>query len=192
VSVNTHKGFALEILMTMTHILDEGVSSFSFRLDGVEQVDPNEYIWELLGFQKGAPEQVDVHGGTLEGFWSVIAGGAHQQRNSIRTHNPSKSLCCASGILRRMRETKTTNTELNWLYSALIARQPIDATHLMINRWCCEATSGSGDIGSGCYLSMLAISLKPGITRNPKHLLPGTSLGFEYMKEGKYKSGDER
>jgi hypothetical protein len=33
-----------------------------------------------------------------------------------------------------MRETKITNTELNWLYSALIARQPIDPTHLMINR----------------------------------------------------------
>jgi hypothetical protein len=44
-----------------------------------------------------------------------------------------------------MRETKITNTELNWLYSALIARQPIDPTHLMINRWCCEATSGSRD-----------------------------------------------
>jgi hypothetical protein len=59
-------------------------------------------------------------------------------------------------------------------------------------RWCCEATSGSGDIGSGCYLSMLAISLKPGITRNPKHLLPGTSLGFDYINQGKYISGDER
>jgi hypothetical protein len=82
--------------------------------------------------------------------------------------------------------------ELNWLYLALIARQPIDPTHLMINHWCCEATSGSGDIGSGCYLSMLAISLRPGITRNPEHLLPGTSLGFEYMKQGKHISGDER
>jgi hypothetical protein len=40
VSVNTHKGFALEILMTMAHILDEGVPSISFRLDGVEQVVP--------------------------------------------------------------------------------------------------------------------------------------------------------
>jgi hypothetical protein len=40
VSVNTHKGFALEILMTMAHILDEGVPSFSFRLEGVEQVVP--------------------------------------------------------------------------------------------------------------------------------------------------------
>jgi hypothetical protein len=39
---------------------------------------------------------------------------------------------------------------------------------------------------------MLAISLRPGITRNPKHLLPGTSLGFEYMKQCKYISGDER
>jgi hypothetical protein len=39
---------------------------------------------------------------------------------------------------------------------------------------------------------MLAISLKPGITRNPNHLLPGTSLEFEYMKKGKYISEDER
>jgi hypothetical protein len=79
VSVNTHKGFALEIFMTMAHILDEGVTSLSFRLEEVEQVDPYEYIWELLGFQKGAPEQVYVHEGTLEGFCSMIAGEAHQQ-----------------------------------------------------------------------------------------------------------------
>jgi hypothetical protein len=83
VSVNTHKGFALEILMTMAHILDEGVSSFSFCLEGVEQVVPYD-IRELLGFQKGSPRQVYVHEGTLEGFWSVITGGAHRQRNSIR------------------------------------------------------------------------------------------------------------
>jgi hypothetical protein len=85
-----------------------------------------------------------------------------------------------------MRETKTTSTELNWLYSALIARQPIEPSHLMINRWCCESTS-LGDIGSRCYLSMLATSLRPGITRNPKHLLAGTSLGFDYEKRQIYK-----
>jgi hypothetical protein len=85
------------------------------------------------------------------------------------------------GILGRMRETKVTDTELNWLYLALIARQPIDPSYLMINRWCCEATSGSGDIGSGCYLSMLAISIRLGMPRNPEHLLLGTSLVFEYM-----------
>jgi hypothetical protein len=39
---------------------------------------------------------------------------------------------------------------------------------------------------------MLAISLRPRITRNPKHLLRGTSLGIEYLKQGKYISGDER
>jgi hypothetical protein len=78
------------------------------------------------------------------------------------------------------------------LASLDFARKPIDPTHLMINRWCCEATSSSRDIGSGCYLSMLAISLRPGITRSPKHLLPGTSLGFEYMKKDKYISEDER
>jgi hypothetical protein len=39
---------------------------------------------------------------------------------------------------------------------------------------------------------MLAISLRPGITRNPEHLLHGTSLGFDYMKKSKYISGDER
>jgi hypothetical protein len=91
-----------------------------------------------------------------------------------------------------MRETKVTDTELNWLYSALIARQPIDPSYLMINRWCCEATSSLGDIGSGFYLSILAISLRPGIPRNPEHILPGTSLGFDYMKQCKYISGDER
>jgi hypothetical protein len=95
-------------------------------------------------------------------------------------------------VLERMKETKITNMELNWLYSALIAGQPIDPTHLMISWWCCEATSGSGDIGWGCYLSMLAISLRPGIPRNPEHLLVVTYLGFDYLKQGKYISGDER
>jgi hypothetical protein len=39
---------------------------------------------------------------------------------------------------------------------------------------------------------MLAISLRPGITRNPEHHLRGTSLGIEYLRQGKYVSGDER
>jgi hypothetical protein len=34
---------------------------------------------------------------------------------------------------------------------------------------------------------MLAISLRPGITRNPKHLLPGTSLSFEERQEHKWR-----
>jgi hypothetical protein len=31
-----------------------------------------------------------------------------------------------------------------------------------------------------------------GYSKNPKHLLPETSLGFNYMKQGKNISGDER
>jgi hypothetical protein len=43
VSANTHKEFTLEILMTIAPILDEGVSSLSFRLGAVEQVVPYVY-----------------------------------------------------------------------------------------------------------------------------------------------------
>jgi hypothetical protein len=193
VSANTHKEFALEILMTMVPILDEGVPSLSFRLEGIQQVVPYENIRELLGFQKGASEKVDVSEGMLDGFWNLISEDAHQQRNSIR--NPIiqvfHSWMCKRNM-GRMRETKVTDTELNWLYSALIARQPIDPSYLMINRWCCEATWGSRDIGSGCYLSMLAIPLRLGISRNTEQLLPETSLGFKYLKQGKYISVDER
>jgi hypothetical protein len=136
VSVNTHKEFALEILMTMAPILDEGLPSFSFRLEGVEQVVPY-YIRELFGFQKGAPEQVDVHGGTLEGFWSMIVGEAHQQRNTIR--NPIiqvfHSWTCKR-ILGRMRDKD--NRHGGELALLSFAKKPIDPTHLMINRWHCE------------------------------------------------------
>jgi hypothetical protein len=156
-------------------------------------VVPYKKIRELLGFQKGAPEKFDMPDGMLDGFWNLISREAYQQRNSIRNLiiQVFHSWMCKR-IMGRMRETKVTGTELNWLYSALIARQPIDPSYLMINRWCCEATSGLGDIGSGCYLFMLAISLRPGITRNPEHLLPGTSPGYEYLKQGKYIIGDER
>jgi hypothetical protein len=77
VSANTHKEFALEILMTMAPILDEGVSSLSFRFEGIQQVVPYENIRELLGFQKGAPEKVDVPEGMLDGFWNLISWEAH-------------------------------------------------------------------------------------------------------------------
>jgi hypothetical protein len=182
VSTNFHKEFALEILMTMAPILDEGVSSLSFQLEGFQQVVPYEHIREQLGFQKGALEKVDMPEGMLDGFLNLISRKSHQQPNSIR--NPIiqvfHSWMCKR-ITGMMRETKVTDTELNWLHSALISRKPIDPSYLMINRWCCEATSGSRDIGSGCYLSMLAISLRLGISRNPENLLPRTSLKFEYL-----------
>jgi hypothetical protein len=125
VSANTHNEVALEILMTMAPIPDEGVQSLSFRLEGIQQVVPYEYIRELLGFQKGAPEKVDVPDSMLDGFWNLISGEDHQQCNSIQ--NPIiqvfHSWMCKR-VMGRMRETKVTDTELNWLYSALIAKQP--------------------------------------------------------------------
>jgi hypothetical protein len=39
---------------------------------------------------------------------------------------------------------------------------------------------------------MLDISLRSGTARNPEHLLRGTPLGFEYLKQGKYISGNDR
>jgi hypothetical protein len=89
VSANTHKEFALEILMTMAPILHEGVPSLSFRLEGIQHVVPYERIRELLGFQKEAPEKVDVPEGMLDGFWNMILGEAHQQR--ILSGTPSSS-----------------------------------------------------------------------------------------------------
>jgi hypothetical protein len=78
VSADTLKGFALEILMTIAPILDDGVQSLSFRLEGVQQVVPYEHVRELLGFHKGASEKVDVPPGMLAGFWNLISGEAHQ------------------------------------------------------------------------------------------------------------------
>jgi hypothetical protein len=114
VPADTHKEFALEILMTIAPILDDGVQSLSFRLEGVQQVVPYEHVRELLGFHKEAPEKVDVPPGMLDGFWNLISGEAHQQRNCIR--NPIiqvfHSWMCKR-VLGTMRETKVTNTELN-------------------------------------------------------------------------------
>jgi hypothetical protein len=94
----------------------------------------------------------------------------------LEPHHPSVSLLCNWIFWENERDKDNQHgVELALLG---FSKKPIDPSYLMINRWCCEATSGSGDIGSGCYLSMSAISLKPGITRNPNHLLLGTSLGI--------------
>jgi hypothetical protein len=51
VSANTHKEFALELLMTMAPILDEGVPSLSFRLKGIQQVVPMKILESYLVFK---------------------------------------------------------------------------------------------------------------------------------------------
>jgi hypothetical protein len=122
----------------------------------------------------------------------MISGEAHQQRNSIWNLIIQ---VFHSWMCKRIWGNEGNKGDRHRVELALLSfncQEAIDPSYLMINRWCCEATSGSGDIGSGCYLSMLAISLRPGIPRNPEYLLLRTSLGFEYMKQGKYISGDDR
>jgi hypothetical protein len=119
----------------MAPVINEGVPSLSFRLEGDEQIVLCEYIRELLGFQKEAPDQVNVQENVLERFWGLIAGIDNRQRSSIQ--NPIikvfHSWMCKM-ILGRIKETKSTDMELNWLYSGLIARQEIDRSYIMINR----------------------------------------------------------
>jgi hypothetical protein len=78
------QGICLGNFDDMAPIFDEGVPCLSFRLEGIQQVIPYEQIRELLGFQKGAPEKVDVPEGMLDGFWNLISGEAQQKFNSIR------------------------------------------------------------------------------------------------------------
>jgi hypothetical protein len=70
----------------------------------------------------------------MEGFWSVIAGGAHQQRPG--PHHPSFSLM---DVQKDFGENERNKDNQHGVELALFvfARQPIDPTHLMINRWCC-------------------------------------------------------
>jgi hypothetical protein len=97
VSVNTHKGFALEILMTMAHILDEGVPSFSFHLEGAEQVVPYD-IRELLGFKRKPRNKcmcMEAHGRFLE----YDRGRRPSTKKYYpEPHHPSVSLICAKGF----------------------------------------------------------------------------------------------
>jgi hypothetical protein len=93
VSVNTHKEFTLEILMTMAPILDEGVSSLSFRLEGVEQVVPNEYIRELLVFSKGSPETSGCAWRHIGRFLEYDRGRSSPTKKFYpEPHHPSVSL----------------------------------------------------------------------------------------------------
>jgi hypothetical protein len=102
-------------------------------------------------------------------------------------HHPSVSL---QKDLGRMRETKVIDTELSWLYSALIARQPIDPTHL----W---STGGVvkqhrvREIWFGVLPLHVGYLFNTGYYKEPRASLT-RDFPFEYMKGSKNISGDER
>jgi hypothetical protein len=74
VGVNTHRELDSEVLMTLAPVINEGVSCLSFRLEDEEQLVPYGYIKKPLDSKKEAPEQVEVQGNMLEGFWGMISG----------------------------------------------------------------------------------------------------------------------
>jgi hypothetical protein len=134
VSANTHKEFALEILMTMTPILDEGVSSLSFQLEGIQQVVSYEHIRELLGFQKRAPEKRRCAGRHVRWFLEYDVGRSPRTNKFyLEQHHRSVSLMDEQKDFGENEGKKGDETELNCLYSTLIARQPIEPSYLMIN-----------------------------------------------------------
>lgn len=71
-------------------------------------------------------------------------------------------------------------------------RKQVIVTYKMIERWYREATSSTREIGSFCYLIMIALSLNSSIEPDPKFYMKGAKFGIEAMKQGQYIGGDEK
>ena len=151
---------ALEMFITLKKITevvdDEEVPCLKFRLKNEEKVITYGAIGSLLGFKSNASEMVEVEDGELDEFWMKIAKYVYRQRKNVGNvilqifHS-----WVSKRILGRMRESKVTDQELNWMYAALV-KQVIDPTYIMVERWICEASSGTGEVGLGCYLTLIA------------------------------------
>jgi hypothetical protein len=103
-------------------------------------------IRELLGFQKGAPEQVDVHGVTLEVFLEYDHGKKPSTKKYYpEPHHPSVSLM---DVQKDFGENERNKGNRHGVDLALIGFdcQVANRPHSpMINRWCC------GNIEFGRY-----------------------------------------
>ena len=62
----------------------------------------------------------------------------------------------------------------------------------MVERWICEASSGTGEVGSGCYLTMIARAMNPRLRVIQKFYVPGRDIGIEHLRHGHYIGGDEK
>ena len=161
VTVDMQEEVALEMFMTLEKITevvdDEEVPCLKFRLKNEEKVITYGEIGSLLGFKSNANEMVEVEDGELDEFWTKIAKDVNRQRRNIS--NAILQIFhywVSKRILWRMRESKVTDQELNCMYAALVKKQVIDPTYIMVDRWVCEASSGTGEVGSGCYLTLIA------------------------------------
>jgi hypothetical protein len=96
-------------------------------------IDP----WESVSyFEKGALKQVDVHEGTWDGFWSMIAGGDHQRRNTLRNPIIQVRHFLQVDFWENKRDKDNQHgVELALLgFDYRVANRPNSP---MINRWCC-------------------------------------------------------
>ena len=78
------------------------------------------------------------------------------------------------------------------MYAALVKKQVIDPTNIMVERWLCEASSGTGEVGSGCYLTMIARAMNPRLRVIQKFYVPGRDIGIEDLRQGHYIEGMKR
>lgn len=196
--VSVRKDVVVEMFVTMKKVMrcneegDAQIPWLSFRIKDEEKMITFEGITELLGFNPQAPEFGVVEADDLKDFWNNIAKEDNRQRKNIC--NPILQIFhfwMSRRILGRMNETKVTDAELNWLYCAVVGKQVIDPSYMMISRWLAEATSGCGAVGSGCYLTMIASFLKPDIEKLPEWLIRGGSIDARSMKHAHLIGGEE-
>ena len=89
----------------------------------------------MLGFKSNANEMVEVEDGELDEFWMKKAKDVNRQRKNISNvilqifHS-----WVSKRILGRMRESKVTDQELNWMFAALVKKQEIDPTYIMVEK----------------------------------------------------------
>jgi len=197
VTVDMQEEVALEMFMTLektTEVVDdEEVPCLKFRLKNEEKVITYGEIGSLLGFKSNAYEMVQVEDGELDEFWTKIVKDVNRQRKNIS--NVTLQIFhswLSKRILGRMRESKVTDQELNWMYAALVKKQVIDPTYIMVERWICEASSGTREVGSGCYLTMIARAMNPRLRVIQKFYVPGRDIGIDHLRQGHYIGGDEK
>ena len=68
----------------------------------------------------------------------------------------------------------------------------IDPTYIMAERWICEASSGTGEVSSGCYLTLIARAMNPGLAVIQKYYVPGRDIWIEHLRQSHYIGGDEK
>ena len=52
--------------------------------------------------------------------------------------------------------------------------------------------TGTGEVGSGCYLTLIARAMNPELGVIQKYYVPGRDMGIEHLRQGHYIEGGEK